>query len=517
MEGLPERLHYRFGFLLHRADRVRSGLDRQLEDWGWRRCPLGTFRLLTHPELPVSRLELGRWDAVALGEIWAEDGGSPAGRLSGVDADDDARLSIALDDLCGRFALVFHREGRIRVLHDALGSRAVYYHAAAPFAAASHPRLVAAAVGAEPCPETAAFMADPGYRARGNKYLPGDRTPFRDVLALTPNCLLDPDVGVRRYWPLGRNAPTSVATFAAALDRHLDALADHVSGRFRPVFGLTGGVDSRTGIAAFRRRGVAFETATWRTDALDPKERGIVETLAGLLAVPHHALRPRGGEVGEMAAWEAGNMRSPQRVAAAMLRAFEGRRDLVFLRGWGGEVLRGYYQFKPGRMKALTAGEMTRLYMASPMSAQSAAFARRCFEDFHVRTDSSRLAGLGYDPGDIFYWEHRLGTWAAAGNNELDPAMPTLILFNGRRLFATALGLPRRRRLTKRLLLDAVARYDPALAAVPLASVPLSQRLFGIVGQPGPALAALLQPVMDWRRQARARRRPAAPSPQRTD
>ena len=491
MDRPPERLRYRFGFLLQRQDEGRSWLD--LLPGGWRCHPLDPFRLLTHPELPLARHRLGDWEAIALGNAWIEGGGSVAERLAGIDVDDEAALSGLMDDLCGRFALVFHREGRVCVLHDPIGSRAVFYHAGATFAVGSHPLLVASAVGAAPCPEVAAFMADPGYGERANKYLPGDRTPFRDVLALTPNCLIDSmDGAVHRYWPRGRNNPTSIETFDAALDRHLAALADHVSGRYHPVFGLTGGVDSRTAIAAFRRRGVAFETVTWRANALAAKERRIVVALARLLGVPHHALQTRSGEIGDMAAREAGGMRGPQRIAPAMLRAFADRSDLIFLRGWGGEVLRGYYHFKPGRIKGHTPEEMTRAYMVSPMSEESMAFAQRCFEQFHVRTESSRLVGLGYDPNDIFYWEHRLGTWAAAGNNELDPAMPSLIVFNGRRLFTTALGLSPRRRLTKRLLLDAVARYDAALAGVPLSDVPMSQRLIGILG-PGSLLVAALR------------------------
>lgn len=90
------------------------------------------------------------------------------------------------------------------------------------------------------------------------------------------------------------------------------------------------------------------------------------------------------------------------------------------------------------------------------------------FADFMRRAHYDALADKGYDPNDIFYWEHRLGMWSAGLNNEFDVAGRSLIAFNSRPLFEASLALPPEVRLTKQLFLAATRRLEPRLADLPL-------------------------------------------------
>ena len=70
---------------------------------------------------------------------------------------------------------------------------------------------------------------------------------------------------------------------------------------------------------------------------------------------------------------------------------------------------------------------------------------------------------FGYEPSDLFYWEHRMGMWGACMLNEMDPAMPSLVGFGPRRLYAAAFGLPDTERFGKELQARLLERDDPEL------------------------------------------------------
>jgi hypothetical protein len=47
-----------------------------------------------------------------------------------------------------------------------------------------------------------------------------------------------------------------------------------------------------------------------------------------------------------------------------------------------------------------------------------------------------------YDPYDMFYWEHRMGTWHSHVLIESDPGFDTHVVFNCRRILTALLSLP---------------------------------------------------------------------------
>ena len=140
----------------------------------------------------------------------------------------------------------------------------------------------------------------------------------------------------------------------------------------------------------------------------------------------------------------------------------------MFLRAWGAEVMRGFYNLWPTEMRDLTPEEMARAYYDPFNRREPPAGTVAFFEAYHRRGNYEGIEAFGYDPNDLFYWEHRMGMWGAMCHNEMDVAIRSLVCFNDRHLYATALGLEPEIRLTKQLLLAYVGRLDPPLAAIPL-------------------------------------------------
>jgi hypothetical protein len=325
------------------------------------------------------------------------------------------------------------------------------------------------------------------------KYLPGDRTVHTDVLALPPDMLFDSAaMAIRRHWPRRPNAVASLAEFHAAAVESLTALARHVGeGGSTIVLGLTGGVDSRAALAVFRAAGGRLETITWDRQRLQPGEARIIDRLVAATGVAHEyvPLPERTGQLGRLAALNHGFLRS-SRLACGLRRRHGRRRDAVLVRGWGSEVARGAYNHRLRPMDSLRPAEMTRIYFAAPRAAHaappSAAHRKRTedyFAEFARRCGHAELAGLGYDPNDIFYLEHRMGMWSAPANSEVDTAMPCLVAYNSRRLFAAGFGLPLRLRSDKRILLKIASAIDPVYARVPLTGVRRLRRLASLVAR----------------------------------
>lgn len=465
-----EALKFRFGFLCHRVDEVRP--RRALPKAGWLRERVGPFVLHRHPETRLARRSAGERHLVLLGDGYDVATGS-APDLAPLLAAGESGFLDAVDRLGGRFALLLVEGERLRALNDPIGSRSIYYHAGEPFCLGSHASLVARAAAAPRREDIPPLLRHPHYRRRSVKYLPGDWTIYANVFGLIPNNLYDTDARrTRRYWPRVPLRATDFEGFVVTASEYLRAQATFAGSRYSPLFGLTGGVDTRVVFASFRAFGVPFETVTWLGGRLAPGEITTVEQLAEYLDVPHRGIRrPAATDgVARIAGWNGGAYRGPARLTSAMLAAYGPKPARVFIRCWGGEVMRGFYNTRPKPMRSLAPAEMARAYGSGAGDGERGfrASAIAAFEEFFDRGNCRDLEGLGYDPNDLFYWEHRMGMWGAAANNELDPAMTTLIGLNSRHLFVAAFGLPDERRLTKRLLLELTDRFDPALARMPL-------------------------------------------------
>lgn len=74
----------------------------------------------------------------------------------------------------------------------------------------------------------------------------------------------------------------------------------------------------------------------------------------------------------------------------------------------------------------------------------------------------------GYDPYDMFYWEHRNGHWHARVCIENDPAFDTVVLFNARVILKAFLSIDFEGRRSAALPSHIVAKLLPELADIPV-------------------------------------------------
>ena len=409
---------------------------------------MGDFGLSVHPQT-----ELGRFgDVLIIGTVEAIHG-----TVQG------ATIGRKWDDLTGRFAAVVLDDNPY-VLQDAVGARTVFYRSGGG-AIASHPGLLAEAYGHGKNEVAHEFIKNPGYTSRSVTYLPGLMTMHEGIRPLIPNHLLRLNSGrVERFWPVEPKKETALREF----DTEFDALLDAVAKTPLPILGVTGGIDTRVLVAGLRSRNVAFRAVTWAPPRIVKKEVPVVERTVELLGLDHKWLEHEATSEDPIAAISgvnSGGFRGRARITADTARLYDNG---TFVRGYGGEIIRGFYNLRQRKMTGSGVEEMVEAYGSSMKDKEQDARYWRivtdAFEEFSDVCDYSDLKG--FDVNDVFYWEHRMGIWGACMHNEMDAAVYSTTGINSRRLFELSYGRSDEERLSKDFLNRIVVANVPAMASV---------------------------------------------------
>jgi hypothetical protein len=505
-------LLFRFGFICHSAAHHPEG-DRVWAEvvQSWQRLEVAGLVIHHHPETPVRHHRRDGNSAVIIGDAFATPAGQTVESVLGtlLAAESDDVFFDSFDALSGRFALLVLKASAQRAFHDPIGSRSVFYRGAGEFCIGSHSELVARAFGIGKSAAVQELIGTDEYESRTVKYLPGDLTLYDDLHGLAPNNYYDiTERRSVRYWPRQRRRSTTFDDFFGALDEYFVALASHLRGRYSPILGVTGGIDTRTMLAAFSRYELPVRGVTWlrRKGGPQEDELALVGALATHAGIEHTYLSPGPANDGQravraIAKRNLGNFWRASRITAQMHDRF-ARADAVFVRGYGAEIIRGFYNFRnpnpralrahpfrrrlrawagtvhrlapsarQGMIGAMTARDLLTAYDSSMRKATADETHTRlglaAFEGFIERANyDERLVRLGFGLDDVFYWEHRMGMWGSAKHNEMDPAVLSISGFNDRRVYETAFGMDPRERLTKELMLRVVRRYDEQMAAI---------------------------------------------------
>lgn len=460
-------LEYRLGFI-GSSRRRRFDVPPLLH--AWNRILTSGFKFFIHPETPLYRVQdaSGR-EILAIGDILV---------THGTLALDEILLRVAsgerepLDDLSGRFALVVLDGEEGQIMHDALGSQAIFRTLGESPAFSSHASLLAQCLGIKVSGRIKKYMTSEEYRARVTRFLPGDMTLYEDIVHLVPNNELDLRTGVTsRYWPRESFAETSFRDLLEVWDEYFNAYVEYLRARYVPVIGLTGGLDSRAVIATVHSKALRAEYLTW--DKMPAEEAQRIPHLAEHLGGKHSWVRmderPTGVEIDEIrqAARYATGLTRGTPLLPAQIALLVGPRSLFF-KGLGGEVMRGPFN---SRMKphlpsddieslayALYAGTVRRT-----AGVEYESTTRTAIREYMVRANyGDELHGA--DPGDLIYWEQRMGTWTAIQHAEFSVVLNSHSAMNSRRIFGAAWGLPDTERFDPRLLQRLIEHYDPTLA-----------------------------------------------------
>lgn len=467
-------LLYRNGFVLSATEPTGAPFA------SWKRHRLGAMKLVTHPETScIVCSRNGRTGALIGVAFDPEEGvyqeGSVINSLVDAYGNDDVFFEI-LDRLAGRFVFIVNAGNFTDIFHDAMGSRSVFYSSAGTAVVASHAEIVARMIGSDFADFFVPFITSRNYTQRDVKYLPGLATSYNDVRQLTPNTRVRmPAQSVERYWPRESSSLTSDNEGATRkLVEHLSGVAAYLKiGGIRPIMGLTAGTDSR-----------GLFSASW---GLDPyiftyiRSREGEQTASNDSRVAIQLAETYGLSVN---VWQLSNRRSLNAMHNPFSYAFRrstgyyrgdgsewlrrlstegfGGKDALFIRGFGGEIMRGFYQAQSKNIRRIHPYQLSDTYGVNAGST----ITRSLFTEMMDTVSFNEKSLFGYDPNDIFYWEHRMGTWGSLAMSEADLAIPSMVAYSSRNLYATFMRLPWSDRESRRAFHDATLRLAPSLEGI---------------------------------------------------
>lgn len=472
-------LSFRFGFLALSAEADAPAYLRT----NWNSFKIDDVVVFVHPDTDVIEHTSDGGSALVIGDIYAAHGKRNIDDLlSAIVSENDLD---ALDQLSGRFALLISTRRDLKVFHDPFGSRTIYYASNSEFCLSSHSSLCAEASKQEISARMKEFTKLPDYKARGTVYLPGDFTMYEGVRCLTPNCLYLRGVGPQRYWPRGDITPTTLDQFMPICDEYFANTASFLTSKYNMLLGLTGGVDTRAVIAGLRATGSTVDLVTWTGGRLPENERAAVKEMVNHLGGKHTYMEParkewdgREAEISRAIDAGTGHCRGGSALTVNMY-GISNPND-VFVRGYGGEIIRGFYNrhragspngYQPIRADGCVE-DFVGSYKTRKVTDPQALFMTVVLEAMSGFAERTGYTGnmCGYDVLDLFYWEQRMGVWGANMLNEMDPAVYSFVGINSRPLYQAAFGLPAGYRLGTKLMLDITARYDPYFAEIGVVS-----------------------------------------------
>lgn len=465
---------YRNGFIVS-----QSRLDpRRLGD-GWTISDLHGWEIAAHPDTHVFSVDSPTCPVIAFGDAFfpdlnvfeSEEAFRIMSRAMEQGEDEFHRM---LDGMCGRFAIFVKSLNGWELYHDALGSRSVFYSLTQPIFA-SHVELLADIMRLRHGDYFIPFITSKNYIQRDVKYLPGAATPYDDLRQLTPNTALNMNgLQPRRYWPREDIEPhVDVDAASEALIDHLRGLSRFLTlNSIKPFLGLTGGTDSRALLAGLAT--ISPKTFTWvrsvSGDSQFDKESRVAKELAEIAGVPHESfpvksparLNDAQDEISYAYRKNTGYYRG---IDGGWQRHFFGvdYDESVFVRGFGGEILRGFYQGTSNQIKRVNARQLSNAYDVNSGSD----ITRRYFDEFIHTTDLTEERCFGYDPNDLFYWEHRMGTWGSIALTESDVSIRGMSGYNSRNLYKIYMSLDWGIRSRREPIYNAVSALSIALGAAP--------------------------------------------------
>ena len=440
-------------------------LGPRFVDWlpRWQRVEVrNSIRVTAHPDLPVTRVAEGPRSVTLLGYVLdPSDPGATDRDITGRLLEEVARTSTAgtfaewTYGLGGRWILIVDDGTAVRLFHDPMGMRTVFYtdRSLLPETwCATQPGLIAETLNLarDPGAETE-FVNSSVYRDNAEYRWPIDRCVYREVRHLLPNHMLDLVTGVRRrYWP---DRPIGRIELAQAVEKVsglLTAMFRAASARFPLALATTAGWDTRLILAASREVSGRMHFFTRRTK--NRSDVTLVPRLLSRLGLPHQLIS------------------FPERMDPEFEKIYT--RNMTEAHDYWGRMAQGLYESYPQERVCVNAdsAEITRNRLRLPageavtpralarLTSAAIRFRDRLEENpYVVKACEEWLAGVGNLHGvhilDLFYWEQYSGNFSAIAETEDGLVMEFFTPMNCRQLLTTMLAVDESHRHYKRPLL----------------------------------------------------------------
>ena len=326
----------------------------------------------------------------------------------------------------GRWVLIYVVSGKVNVITDTCGLKQVFYYTSNSkdsLTVASQARYIASLYSLEENTDARQYI-NTAMQANKEYSWPADSTLYDKVKRLLPNHILTDEVAApTRYNPAGYVSPKQAVKMAELLKNQMRGLQIcHKS-----AITLTAGWDSRLVLAAADKMYSSSVAVTLRYDGVSETSQDIVvpEKIARKVGMKHRVVIcfPT-TEVFDKRYKAHGENAHPYWSQMAQAVDDNGFKDYYWVKGSCNEVLRCpsgiLYNWQ------VDARVLHKLFQI-PYDGFSKKVLTQWIQDARPYCNKKGLSIL-----DLFYWEHRCGSWLAECLNENDMVGETFTPFNCR-------------------------------------------------------------------------------------
>lgn len=374
-------------------------------------------------------------------------------------------ITQASNEFGGRWALVVWQSGQISVFHDACGLRQVFYYAdSEALAFASQARLLAQVFSLK-TEDSATDYINQAQKLDKEYSWPVSASTYKDVKRLLPNHYIKNNRSVR-FWPERKKTAISAEEASKKCATIIKGLLNAANERFTLAVTLTAGLDTRLVLAgcADILYDVSVVTLFNENDREFSDDIAIPRQICKALGIKHHAIKCRSQMSEDFECLFRQHSEEGHPYWGTLYEAVGSSdyADHLWVKGSCCEAARNPFGLIENRR--VTAKLLCELF-----DIPATAFALGSVDQW--LNDARRLCDeLCYNLMDLFYWEHRMGSWQGMCQNEADIIQETFTPFNIRELLELLLMTDEAYRVAPeyRLFRMIIKRLLPTLLDYPI-------------------------------------------------
>ena len=473
--------YYRRQFLLSSAKLNRFP--------SWKKARISNlFYLEVHPDLELNQVQANGVGLTLLGYLidpdHSERGNSDILRDILQLATDDRDLFKQTTRFSGRWILISNSNVSTILFNDPTGLRSVYYtdFHVEPFCCASQPGLIADILDSQYSKDAKNHFLNSSYFKNDKEYWwPSGTSLYEAIKHLVPNHYINlQKKEIKRFWPWESISSMDLEEGVVQSSVLLKNLMESAANRFELAMTITAGIDSRSLLAATRDicEKIHYYTLIYYDLNHKSPDIRIPKRLLSSFGLQHHILDCSSLMDDDFRNIYMQNVDNSHEawgnIAFGLSKKFPSGK--VCVKGTCSEIARCFY-YKDHYPKFIDGYVLAKLN-----GMHNSKFAILHFEKW--LKDSQAVAnGSDIDILDLFYWEHRMGSWQAMSQLEWDIVHETYTPFNCRDLLSILLSVNRRYRKAPeyKLYQDIISALWPELLSEPINPKPLRDRLKDIV------------------------------------
>jgi hypothetical protein len=420
----------------------------QLKDWNLE--TYGIYNLYIHPDCEHTVSDSPSMHLALIGYII--DPRNPD--KSNLDILNDIAASDTIDSICkklyhygGRFVLLMRQAEEYIVFHDPCGLKSVFYTKwEGDIYLASQPLLFKLLMQLEEGAKYHSYYKSSYVKYNIEHAIVSGISLYDNVYHLAPNHYLKfSTLDQIRYWPTRVLSQMNFDEAVKAASSLLDKIMIAANRRFKLALTLTAGLDSRCVLSACKSisRDLYFYTLQYRDLTDNSADISIPRKILSKMGYQHYVIDCRKPMDKEFAELYVRNTDIPHLndwglIANGMLTEYPSER--VAVKGNCVEIARCFF-YKSGKHKDISSVDDLEFMD----EWNDIPFIKEQVSDWLVKIRDPKI-NMGYDLLDLFYWEHRMGSWQSQSQLEWDIIQEAFTPFNNRALLDILLSVDPRYR-----------------------------------------------------------------------